>query len=136
MTDWRPSFRDGLTFAQIGIWLLAGAAQAAPAPTEIAQARSIFADAQAVSNKEGGHLWGMPLYGRMLLVDPEYTRCHRQHSGSGQAADRLRRPRHPHDAAKRHHLECADGVGRPALDHADAAHHPAGCVTLAASPWR
>ena len=56
-----------------GLLLLAPRlAQAAPpTPAEIASAKSVFADAKAVSEHEGGRLWGKTLYGRMLLVDPD-----------------------------------------------------------------
>lgn len=43
---------------------------ASPTPAEIAQAKSIFADAQNLSGRDAGSLWGLPLYGRMLLVIP------------------------------------------------------------------
>lgn len=43
---------------------------ASPTPGEIAQARSIFAEAQGISGRHAGRLWGLPLYGRMLLVIP------------------------------------------------------------------
>lgn len=43
---------------------------ASPTPTEIAKAKAVFADAQNVSARDGGRLWGIPLYGRMLLVIP------------------------------------------------------------------
>jgi len=46
------------------------ALSASPTPAEIAQAKSIFADAQSVSARDAGRLWGLPLYGRMLLVIP------------------------------------------------------------------
>ena len=46
-------------------------AQADPQPNDIARAKRFFAEAQSVSDKEGGHLWGRKLYGRMLLVDPQ-----------------------------------------------------------------
>ena len=46
-------------------------AQADPQPNDIARAKRLFAEAQSVSDKEGGHLWGRKLYGRMLLVDPQ-----------------------------------------------------------------
>lgn len=45
-------------------------AAASPTPTEIAQAKSVFAEAQNVSARDNGRLWGVPLYGRMLLVIP------------------------------------------------------------------
>jgi hypothetical protein len=47
---------------------------AAPAladPMTIEQAKAIFAEAKAVSDAEGGRLWGQKLYGAMLLVDPD-----------------------------------------------------------------
>jgi len=43
---------------------------ASPTPTEIAKAKAVFADAQNVSARDSGRLWGIPLYGRMLLVIP------------------------------------------------------------------
>ncbi len=74
MFDW-DQCRNTLLSTAAAMWsvLLAAssAAQAMPSVTDIAQAKSVFADAQAVSKKEGGHLWGMPLYGRMLVVDPD-----------------------------------------------------------------
>jgi hypothetical protein len=52
----------------------AGAAEApgapSPYPIDLAQAQEVFAEAQRVSAKEGGRLWGKPLYGPMFLVDP------------------------------------------------------------------
>jgi hypothetical protein len=58
---------------QVGMLSLASMlAQADPQPDNtIAQAKKVFADAHAVSDKEGGQLWGRKLYGRMLLVDYE-----------------------------------------------------------------
>lgn len=53
--------------------LTATAAQAQPDPVEIAKAKEVFADAQALSAKDGGRLWGEKLYGKLLLVDPETT---------------------------------------------------------------
>ena len=40
-------------------------------PMTAAQAKKRFAEAKAVSDSEGGRLWGERLYGAMLLVDPE-----------------------------------------------------------------
>lgn len=55
-----------------GILLLASAtANAGAFPIDLVQARQVFADAQSVSEREGGRLWGRKLYGRMLLVDPQ-----------------------------------------------------------------
>ena len=54
------------------IWVLASAAApTAPSPIDMAQAKAAFAEAEAVSNKEGGHLWGKRLYGGLFFVDPE-----------------------------------------------------------------
>jgi hypothetical protein len=41
------------------------------APMGIAQAKAAFAEAEAVSDKEGGHLWGKKLYGALFFVDPD-----------------------------------------------------------------
>ena len=49
----------------------ASAAPQAPPPIDMAQAKAAFAEAQAVSNKEGGRLWGKRLYGGLFFVDPE-----------------------------------------------------------------
>lgn len=40
-------------------------------PMTVEQAKTIFAEAKAVSDAEGGRLWGQKLYGAMLLVDPD-----------------------------------------------------------------
>jgi hypothetical protein len=47
------------------------AAPVAPSPIDIAQAKAAFAEAEEVSNKEGGRLWGRKLYGALFFVDPE-----------------------------------------------------------------
>jgi hypothetical protein len=53
------------------ICAIASAAPPAPSPIDITQAKAAFAEAEAVSNKEGGRLWGKKLYGGMFFVDPE-----------------------------------------------------------------
>ena len=53
------------------ICAIASAAPPAPSPIDTAQAKAAFAEAEAVSNKEGGRLWGKKLYGRLFFVDPE-----------------------------------------------------------------
>ena len=55
------------------IFISAGAFAAPPAnaPIDMAAAKAAFAEAEAVSNKEGGHLWGKKLYGGLFFVDPE-----------------------------------------------------------------
>ena len=61
------------TSVQVGILLLTAiaAAGADTPPDSIANAKKVFADARAVSDKEDGHLWGRKLYGRILLVNPD-----------------------------------------------------------------
>jgi hypothetical protein len=49
----------------------ASAAPPAPSPIDIAQAKAAFAEVEAVSNREGGRLWGKKLYGGLFFVDPE-----------------------------------------------------------------
>jgi hypothetical protein len=61
-----------LFLTRVGVLSLASVlAHAGSQPNSIAQAKKIFADARAVSAKEGGRLWGRKLYGRLLLVDPK-----------------------------------------------------------------
>jgi len=55
----------------IFICAIAPAASPAPSPIDMAQAKAAFAEAEAVSNKEGGRLWGKKLYGGLFFVDPE-----------------------------------------------------------------
>jgi hypothetical protein len=49
----------------------ASAAPPATSPIDMAQAKAAFAEAEAVSNQEGGRLWGKKLYGSLFFVDPE-----------------------------------------------------------------
>jgi hypothetical protein len=49
----------------------ASTALSAPPPIDIARAKAAFAEAEAVSNEEGGRLWGKRLYGSLFFVDPE-----------------------------------------------------------------
>jgi hypothetical protein len=49
----------------------ASAAPPAPSPIDITQAKAAFEEAEAVSNREGGRLWGKKLYGGLFFVDPE-----------------------------------------------------------------
>jgi len=53
------------------ICALATATSIQASPIDIAQAKKAFADAQAVSEKDGGRLWGEKLYGKILFVDPD-----------------------------------------------------------------
>ncbi|HUO99269.1 MAG TPA: hypothetical protein VMU01_11405 [Rhizomicrobium sp.] len=43
---------------------------AAQTPADIDKARASFAEAEQVSDHDDGKLWGQPLYGPMLVVDP------------------------------------------------------------------
>lgn len=45
-------------------------AQTAP-PIDLARARAYFAEDKALSEKDGGKLWGVRLYGALFFVDPE-----------------------------------------------------------------
>jgi hypothetical protein len=53
------------------ICAIASAAPPASSPIDITQAKAAFAEAEAVSNKEGGRLWSKRLYGSLFFVDPE-----------------------------------------------------------------
>ena len=53
------------------ICAIASAATPASSPIDTVQAKAAFAEAEALSNKEGGHLWGKKLYGALFFVDPE-----------------------------------------------------------------
>jgi hypothetical protein len=55
----------------MSICAVASAAPPASSPIDIAQAKAAFAEAEAVSNQEGGRLWGKKLYGGLFFVDPE-----------------------------------------------------------------
>ena len=50
---------------------IAAAAPPAAPPIDMVQAKAAFAEAEAVSNQEGGRLWGKKLYGALFFVDPE-----------------------------------------------------------------
>lgn len=57
-------------------WLMficvnAFAAPPASSPIDVVQAKAAFAEAEGVSNKEGGRLWGKKLYGGLFFVDPD-----------------------------------------------------------------
>src|SRR5580698_1581592 len=54
----------------IFVCAIASAAPPAPLSIDITQAKAAFAEAEAVSDREGGHLWGKKLYGRLFFVDP------------------------------------------------------------------
>jgi hypothetical protein len=53
------------------ICAFASAAPPASAPIDVVQAKAAFEEAETVSNKEGGRLWGKKLYGSLFFVDPE-----------------------------------------------------------------
>ncbi|MFK2878248.1 hypothetical protein [Rhodanobacter hydrolyticus] len=62
--------RKTVWVTSLGLFLSMPALAASPTPAEIAKAKSVFADAQNVSARDADRLWGVPLYGRMLLVIP------------------------------------------------------------------
>lgn len=49
---------------------MSAAAWAQTVPFDAAHANAYFTEARQISDKEGGHLWGMKLYGPILFVDP------------------------------------------------------------------
>jgi hypothetical protein len=55
----------------MSIWAISSAAPPAASPIDMVQAKAAFAEAEAVSDKEGGRLWGKKLYGALFFVDPE-----------------------------------------------------------------
>ncbi len=59
--------------APIAFVLLASVAAYAqtPPPIDLARAKAYFAEDKAISDREGGRLWGMRLYGALFFVDPE-----------------------------------------------------------------
>ena len=46
------------------------AAAAAKPNVDAERAARYFEEAQAISRQDGGRLWGVPIYGPMILVDP------------------------------------------------------------------
>ncbi len=65
-------FRNAALVVLVG--LLSAAAQAqtpAPPPIDLAKARAYFAEDKAVTDKDGGRLWGRRPYGATFFVDPE-----------------------------------------------------------------
>jgi hypothetical protein len=56
------------------LMFICASAYAAPPPSspiDMVQAKAWLAEAEEVSNKEGGRLWGKKLYGPLFFVDPE-----------------------------------------------------------------
>jgi hypothetical protein len=66
-----PTTRFASLIFTCAIAFAAPSAQSAPSPIDMEQAKAAFAEAEAVSNKEGGRLWGRKLYGGLFFVDPE-----------------------------------------------------------------
>ena len=61
-----------LRFALLtSICAIASAAPPASSPIDMVQAKAAFAEAEAVSDGEGGRLWGKKLYGSLFFIDPE-----------------------------------------------------------------
>jgi hypothetical protein len=68
--DFKMVVPTGLAALALVLTCTTGSA-APPSPIDIAQAKAAFAEAEAVSTKEGGRLWGKKLYGSLFFVDPE-----------------------------------------------------------------
>ncbi len=47
------------------------AAPPPPSPIDMTQVKAAFAEAEEISNREGGRLWGKRLYGSLFFVNPE-----------------------------------------------------------------
>src|SRR5580704_11364962 len=61
-----------MRFAMLmAIFATASAGPQASAPIDITLAKAAFAEAEAVSDQEGGRLWSKKLYGSLFFVDPE-----------------------------------------------------------------
>jgi hypothetical protein len=57
--------------AILALLLLPLVVAAAPSAIDITQAKAAFAEAKALSDRDGGHLWNKTLYGAMFFVDPD-----------------------------------------------------------------
>ena len=64
--NWR---RFGLLLLLVTLWPSPTGAQ--DSPIDLAEAREVFDQARRLSEADAGRLWGVPLYGPILLVDPE-----------------------------------------------------------------
>jgi len=60
--------------AQLLLALLTAISHAEAPAIDITQAQRAFDEAKALSLRDGGKLWGLPLYGPMLFVDPQSRR--------------------------------------------------------------
>jgi hypothetical protein len=58
-------------FALLIFCAIASANPAPQSPIDAERAKAAFAEAEAVSKREGGRLWGQKLYGGLFFVDPE-----------------------------------------------------------------
>ena len=117
----------------VGVLALAfsgAVAQTGPA-IDPARAQAVFAEAARLSDKEGGRLWGMRLYGPMFVVDPA-SRAVAANGPDPQGL--LRRDGQVWVGSLPDSVVIANApveVGRPALDDADLASagrdlHPTG----------
>lgn len=62
--------RNTLLFSSLAMIVVVTAALAADRAIDLSLARSSFDEAAAISEGDGGKLWGRPLSGPMLFVDP------------------------------------------------------------------
>jgi hypothetical protein len=70
MTYCLNAFRWSAQIACVLLVSLAASAQTPP-PIDLAKAKDYFAEAKAYSDRDGGRLWGMKLYGAVFFVDPD-----------------------------------------------------------------
>jgi hypothetical protein len=66
-----PGINAAVLSAILALLAMAPAVVAAPSAIDITQAKAAFAEAQALSDKDGGRLWNKTLYGAMFFVDPD-----------------------------------------------------------------
>src|SRR5271168_3749964 len=64
------TIRIGQTGLLVLFWVSALLRAQGPASIDPAKAGAAFAEAQQMSAKDSGRLWGKPLYGPMLFVQP------------------------------------------------------------------
>ena len=70
-----------------GTWGKAGPVPASDQAIKPQLAAQYFAEAEALSRRDAGRLWGVPIYGPMILVDPEtHAAAANQADAAGQLA--------------------------------------------------
>ena len=67
----KPSAFAALLLLAAAAVVFSKAANVQDSPINLALARTYFQEAEAASNRDGDRLWGVPLYGPMMFVDPD-----------------------------------------------------------------